>query len=173
MTTRDRVLAAARRLFAEQGYARVGIRQVAAEAEVSPALVMKLCGSKEQLYAAASPREQSPLSPDWPTDRVGVELVRRLMARRDEGAVEPLLLALLGVLDSPDPAAARADFVAQVVDRIEHRTSPGEDQHQRAELAAAMLVGLAAAVRPLQLLPADADWVVERYGALIQSVIDG
>ncbi len=136
-------------------------------------MVMKVCGTKEQLYAAATPREQSPLSPHWPTEQVGVELVRRLIARRDDGATEPLLQSLLGVLDSPDPAGARATFVAQVVDRLAQRTAAGADQRQRAELAAAMLVGLAAALRPLQLLPADADWVIERYGALIQSVIDG
>ena len=39
---------------------------------------------------------------------IGVELVRRVMDRRDSGAVEPWLQSLLSTLDAPDPAAARA-----------------------------------------------------------------
>lgn len=173
MTTRDRILAAAQRLFAERGYRRVSIRQVAAEAGVSPALVMKLTGSKEQLYAAATPPQQSPLSPDWPHDQVGVELVRRVVARRDGAATEPLLQALLGVLDSPDPAAARADFESSYIDKLTLRAVPGPHRRERAELVSAMLIGLAAAMRPLRLLPDEQEWVIARYGAMVQELIDG
>jgi AcrR family transcriptional regulator len=173
VTTRDRILEAAQRLFAERGYARVSIRQIAAESGVSPALVMKLGGSKEQLYADATPPRQSPLSPDWPDDRVGAELVRRILSRRDDGAVEPWLQDLLAVVDSADPAAARADFATHYVARLTVRVAPGENQRERAELVAAMLLGLASAVRPLRLLDGDDEWVIERYGAMLQSLVDG
>ncbi len=173
MNARERILSAARALFAERGYARVSIRQIAAEADVSPALVMKLGGSKEQLFADATPPQQSPLSPDWPQDRVGVELARRIVARRDDAAAEPLLQALLGVLDSPDPAAARADFEVNYIERITMRAAPGEHRRERAELISAMLIGLGAALRPLRLLPADQEWVIERYGRMLQDLLDG
>lgn len=173
MTTRERVLAVAQRLFAERGYTRVSIRQIAAEAGVSPALVMKVGGSKEQIYADATPPRQSPLSPDWPDDRVGAELVRRILSRRDDEAVEPWLQDLLGVLDAVDPVRARADFEAHYVARLAHRATPGPHRQERAALIAALMLGLAAAVRPLRLLPGDDEWVVERYGAMIQSLVDG
>ena len=80
---------------------------------------------------------------------------------------------LLAVLDAPDPAAARADFEAHYVDRLAKRVSAGPRQRERAELVAALMLGLATALRPLRLVAEDEDWVVERYGALVQSLIDG
>lgn len=47
---------AATQLFAEQGYAAVTIRQIAAAARVSPALVIHHYGSKEQLRAVIDER---------------------------------------------------------------------------------------------------------------------
>ncbi|MET7535043.1 TetR/AcrR family transcriptional regulator [Streptomyces sp. NPDC055059] len=47
---RGAVLAAARRLFAAQGYKGVGIRAIAAEAGVTPGLVMAYFGSKDGLF---------------------------------------------------------------------------------------------------------------------------
>lgn len=170
--TRERVLAAARRLFAERGYAHVTIRQIAAEAGVSPAMVMKVGGSKEKLHADATPREAEPLSPDWPRDRIGVELVRRVIDRRDSGAVEPWLQSLLSTLDAPDPAAARSEFAAHYLAKLELRLGDVPDVRLRAEVIASMLIGLACGVRPLRLLNSETDWIVEHYGSMIQSVID-
>ncbi len=47
--TRREVVAVARRLFAEQGYARTTVEQVARGARVSPATVYAQCGGKEGL----------------------------------------------------------------------------------------------------------------------------
>ena len=41
---------AAQRLFAENGYARTSVREIASEASVDPALVIRHFGSKEQLF---------------------------------------------------------------------------------------------------------------------------
>ncbi len=49
--TREAILAAARRLFAEQGYDRTSLRQVALEAGVDPTLVSHFHGSKQALFA--------------------------------------------------------------------------------------------------------------------------
>jgi len=174
-STRENVVATAKRLFAERGYQRVTIRQIATEAGVSPAMVMKVCGSKEALYADATPPEPEPLSPDWPTCDVGRELVRRVMDRRDTATAEPWLQSLIATLDAPSPAKARAEFSAHYVVQLARRCADGPDATQRAELAAAMLIGLAATVRALRLLddPAQTPTIIEHYGSLIQSVIDG
>jgi AcrR family transcriptional regulator len=52
--TRQRILDAARRQFAADGYERTTIRTVAAEADIDPSMVMRYFGSKEGLFAAAA-----------------------------------------------------------------------------------------------------------------------
>jgi len=52
--TRRRILAAARRQFAADGYERTTIRTVATEADIDPSMVMRYFGSKEGLFAAAA-----------------------------------------------------------------------------------------------------------------------
>jgi len=54
------VLAAARRLFAKNGYARTSIREIAAEADVNHALVVTYFGGKEALFIEVVGRFQIP-----------------------------------------------------------------------------------------------------------------
>lgn len=54
------VLAAARRLFAKNGYARTSIRAIAAEADVNHALVVTYFGGKEALFMEAVGRFEIP-----------------------------------------------------------------------------------------------------------------
>ena len=89
--TREQVLQTARRLFGERGYAAVTIREIAAGAGVSPAMVMKVGGSKEQLHADATPLEPRPLAPDVPLDGLGELLVHRVLTRREDADAEPWL----------------------------------------------------------------------------------
>ncbi len=171
--SRDAVLHAARRLFGERGYQAVTIREVAAAAGVSPAMVMKLVGSKEQLYAEATPLEPTPLEPDAPRSEIGRQLVRRLLTRREESTAEPWLRAVFLMHESPDPDAARQDFRQRFLGRLDDGTP---DARRRAELVACMLIGLAAGARSFRLLdPANTDReaVVEEYGGLLQALIDG
>jgi AcrR family transcriptional regulator len=49
--TREAILEAATRRFATQGYARAGVREIAADAGVNAALVNRYFGSKEGLFA--------------------------------------------------------------------------------------------------------------------------
>jgi AcrR family transcriptional regulator len=51
--TKDRILEAARTLFAERGFERTTVRLVAARAVIHPSLVIRYFGSKEALFAAA------------------------------------------------------------------------------------------------------------------------
>lgn len=52
-STRDRLVAAARRLFAERGYESVGTREIVAEADCNIALIKHYFGSKEGLLYEA------------------------------------------------------------------------------------------------------------------------
>ncbi|HEY1360028.1 MAG TPA: TetR family transcriptional regulator [Thermoleophilaceae bacterium] len=53
-STREDVLRAARRRFAEQGYDRATFRNIAADAGVDPALVVQFFGTKQDLFVAAT-----------------------------------------------------------------------------------------------------------------------
>src|SRR3954447_23779026 len=54
--TREAILEAATRRFADQGYERAGVREIAADAGVTAALVNRYFGSKERLFAEAIER---------------------------------------------------------------------------------------------------------------------
>ena len=171
----ERIVQVARRLFGERGYTAVTIRAVASEAGVSPALVMKVAGSKEGLFALATPTEPTPLAPDVPLDGLGEQLVRRMIQRREDDAAEPWLRALYLLLDAPDPEGVRAEFRERVSARFTHReTSPRESTRHVDELAC-LLVGLAAGLRTFRLFDprsTDLDAVVAEYGAIVQRVLD-
>lgn len=172
-STRSTVLDAARRLFGERGYSAVTIREIAAEAGVSAAMVMKVGGSKEQLHSDAAPLEPSPLGAEVPLAGMGELLVRRMLDRRDTSSSEPWVRALYLVQDAPDPDAARREFRDRFLQRF--RLGGPEDE-RRADIVACLMVGLAAGTRTLRLLPPDStdlESVVTEYGALVQSVLDG
>ncbi|WP_170230682.1 TetR/AcrR family transcriptional regulator [Ornithinicoccus hortensis] len=174
--TREQVLQVARRLFGERGYGAVTIREIAAEAGVSAALVMKVGGSKEQLHADATPLEPVPLEPDVPFGDMGELLVRRMLTRREEEVAEPWLRALYLVADAPDPTAARADFRARFLARFDEAADRNPGGAHRVDLLACLMVGLAAGTRTFRLLPPDAtdlDRVVREYGRFAQDLIDG
>src|SRR5262249_61140107 len=65
--TREAILAAARRLFAERGYDGASMRAIAAEAGVDAALVVHFFGSKAKLLTASV---RWPFDPDVEIQRV-------------------------------------------------------------------------------------------------------
>jgi AcrR family transcriptional regulator len=87
--TRDAILTAARRCFAERGFRGATIRLVASEAGVDPALVHHYFGTKADLFAAAVEL------PVQPSDRVAA-----LLAADRSHLGEALLRTVLGVWDS-------------------------------------------------------------------------
>ncbi|WP_192498770.1 TetR/AcrR family transcriptional regulator [Ornithinimicrobium pratense] len=172
MGSEEHVLREARRLFGERGYAAVTIREVARRAGVSPALVMKIAGTKEQLYALATPSEPTPLPEGVPMEGLGEKLVSRMLDRRDEDTAEPWLRALYLIQDAPDPATARAEFRERFLGRFDMET---EDDRRHADQMACLLIGLAAGLRSFGLLEpgtTDQEAVVREYGALVQSLLD-
>jgi AcrR family transcriptional regulator len=173
-STRTAILTAARGLFAERGYKAVTIRQIAKEAGLSPAMVMKVVGSKAELFAVATPLEPERLSADTPREQLGRELARNVLSRRDLGAAEPWSQALHLIQDAPDPQAARAHFRLRYLGRVKELLGDASDD-RRASLVICLLLGLAGGLRTLRLLDsseADSEAIIQEYGALLQSVID-
>ena len=99
-STRDEILDAARESFAERGYDRATIRDIAARAAVDPALVLHYFGSKGELFGAAL---QIPLEP--------AQVLARVMAH-DSADMGPALLRTF--LDAWEPETSRTPLVAMV-----------------------------------------------------------
>jgi AcrR family transcriptional regulator len=164
--TREAIERAARRQFAELGYDRTSVRQVAIEAGVDPGLVTHFHGTKQQLFVAVA---------DLPFDPPAV--LPGLLAGDPAGAGARLARFVAGVLETEEGrrrvtglvrAAASEPAAARMVrERIARElltplaAQLGADEPAlRASLVAAQMVGLVmarhvVAVEPLASLPAE------------------
>lgn len=149
--TREAILTAARRLFAERGYAGASMRAIAAAADVDAALITHFFGSKAGLLAAATewpfdPEEKIPQVLAGGPSQVGERLAAQFVHTWDrEGARNPLITLLRAAATEPDAARLLGEalrtrifgplFAGLGVDRPE----------VRANLVASQLGGLALA----------------------------
>lgn len=177
-STRDTIVDAARRLFAERGYTATTIKDVAESAGYSPAMVMKMMGSKAELYRAAAP--SLPSAADEPhvcaDEAPGYRLVRNIVERRDADASEPWVMMPLLIHEAPDRVAAQADARDRYIRGIAAKIGDTTDEKLPTQMVVAVLLGLATGIRTVGILSADAidsDALVRRYGAVVQSIIDG
>lgn len=157
--TRDAILIAARRQFAEQGYERTTLRSVAAEADVDPALVVHFFGSKQGLFMAGV---ELPLDPgdfaarvaESPREQIGEVVARFVLGVLDDEEARSRWLAMIR-------AAASEPEVARLLRRtLETRVfepvaeALGVDNAPfRVTLAGTQLVGIAMARHVVGLTP--------------------
>jgi AcrR family transcriptional regulator len=174
--TRAAILAAARALFAAQGYERTTVREIAARAEIDPALVVRYFGGKEGLFAQAADFDLDlpPLGAIEPGAR-GRALVRHFLRVWEDGdAGLPVLLRA----GASNPAAAErlnAIFAGQVAPALA-RAIGTPDAVERAGLVASQLLGLALCRYVLKLPPVVGiaeDRIVDAVGATVQRYLDG
>jgi AcrR family transcriptional regulator len=180
--TREAILDAARRAFAEHGYQRATIRGVAELAGVDPALVHHYFGTKQGLFVAAvqlpvNPVEQlSALLADDP-ELVGQRMIGVFLSVWDLAANNSPLLALVRSAVSDEQAAAmlREFITEEVLGRIaEGLGSP--DAKLRATLVGSQLVGLMMAryiIRVEPLASAPPAVVAAAIGPTLQRYLTG
>ncbi|MEU0805567.1 TetR family transcriptional regulator [Streptomyces sp. NPDC005970] len=143
--TEQRILAAARELFAERGFERTTIRAVASAAQVDPALVMQYFGSKQELFSQAvrisvAGAEDRPRTggPEALTDSLLASLGMKI-----GGLPEASLAMLRSMLTHPEAAeAARATLDRQITGLAAAMSAGHEADHeaQDARLHAALAV---------------------------------
>lgn len=172
--SRELIVRAARRLFAERGYSSVSVRDVAAEAGVSPSLVMKLVGSKAQLFSSSVQFASDEQDLSHPVERLGHELVRSVVGRLGSDGPEPLARAVVLALPAPDIEEVRARFREAYAVPLAARLGGGATAEQTAEMVVATLVGLAVSARVLGLLSDRTrdEELVDRYGDAVQRILD-
>jgi AcrR family transcriptional regulator len=147
-STREAIIEAARKLFAERGYEGATMRAIAAEAGVDAALVVHFFGNKAALLVEAV---QWPFDPEVEMPKLLVD-GRRNVGRKlvglfvrtwdEEGGRNPILTLLRAATTEPEAARLLGEFVGlrlftPLLDRL------GVDQPKlRADLASSQLIGL-------------------------------
>jgi AcrR family transcriptional regulator len=181
--TRDSILEAARRLFADKGFDATTVRAIAADAKVDPAMIHHFFGTKEELFRETL---QFPIDP--------VTEIPEIVAGGPDEVGHRLVATFVKIWDSPTGAVGaslirsamsndwtlrlmREFLTTQIMRRVVAaiEIDPAEAP-LRVSLVASQLAGLAMMryiikLEPLASLPSDQ--VVELVGPNIQRYITG
>jgi AcrR family transcriptional regulator len=174
--TRRRILDAARRLFATDGYERTTIRAVATRAAIDPSMVMRYYGSKDGLFAAAMDVDlRIPDLGQWPVEEIGERLATHFLDRWEgPRSGEELPLLFRAAVDSPE-AAERLQQVLerQLAPAIARISSPARARRCAALIASQMIgMGYARYVLKLPFVVAlPRKLIIEQMGAVVQTYI--
>ena len=150
--TRNRLLQAARRLFARANYVSVDIREIGAEAGVNPALISRYFGSKRNLFlevASILNDEGNAALPEVsPLERTNLAMSGILTDGAQSAWVTDFRITALSALD-PNVS----DVMTATYDKVREQIMgvlPGDNAGTRAELILAQLMGAALVVNLLR-----------------------
>ena len=147
--TRNVILGAARRLFADTGYDKTSVRDVAAAAGVDPAMIRHYFGSKVELFRATMgwPFEPADIAARITTgDRgdIGVRLTRVFFeAWEQPDSRAPLLAILRGAATHEESANLVRQFIQGQVYAHIAAALKAPDAELRIDLAMSQLLGIA------------------------------
>lgn len=175
--TRGAILDAATRRFTAESYDQVGMRDIAKDVGVDPALISRYFGSKEDLFRNVIDdcgSGQDLMSGDWATfgERIAHDLV---YGPRKEGKLAWLLI-MMRSSSSPKALeviqrASREGFYQPFVEWV-----GGEHAAVRVRLAAGLMMGLSISkdlAHGLELTPDECEQLKNRIAELLQGLIDG
>jgi AcrR family transcriptional regulator len=175
--TRDEILRAARRLFAENGYPKTTMRAVAREAQVDAALIHHFFVSKEGLFDAAvrdafHPAELIDSVLDQGTENIGERLVRGLLEIwTDPETRDPMLAIVRSAVSYDEAADIIGNFVTSAaVGRIVTAVNAATNPELRATLIGSQLIGLVMlryVIKVEPLASVDQDVLVRSIGPVI------
>jgi AcrR family transcriptional regulator len=176
---RAAVLAAARRLFAKNGYPRTSIRAIAAEADVNHALVVTYFGGKEALFMEAVGRFQIPqdaLLGD--IEGMGARIARAYVERWENMADDDPWLALVrsSLTHEGSCQLLRAELEAQQAAPLSTALGSAGDGPQRSAMVECLIAGMIMTryiyrLEPARSLPAAA--FEAAFASSLQHAISG
>ena len=144
--TREAILEAATRRFATQGYGGAGVREIAADAGVTAALVNRYFGSKEGLFAEVIKRalDMGHLLGDGRADLAGHLARVVVFGEKDapDGLLTPLLLLLHSAAEPRAIELFRRDLDRTQLRLLAERIG-GDEAAVRAAMVLAQLMGFA------------------------------
>ena len=176
--TRAAILKAAQELFAEFGYERTTVRDIAARAAIDPALVMRYFGSKDALFARATAIDlKLPDLTRTAPAQFGDTLIRHFLDVWEGPASNGTLTILLRTAASDEDIAAKTRnvFAGQVLPMLARVADPAEVA-TRAGLIATQLLGLALCRYVLKVPPVVAmtpERIIACFAPLLQRHITG
>jgi AcrR family transcriptional regulator len=182
-TTRDDILRVARRRFLAEGYQRVTLRSIAAEAGVDVALLSHYFGSKSGLFGATMQLAANPAArldtamQGGDITTVPVRVLRMLITTWDDPVIGAGLRAMAEVATrEPEVNRGLREMVErEIVARFAERIG-GADATARAAVAASHAMGIifgryVLRVEPLASMPADE--LVARAAPSLQVAMTG
>lgn len=141
-------MTAAKQRFAEQGYEKTTLRQIATDAHVDPSMVLYLFGSKDGLFREAmkliiDPQRLVDAIAGGGADNLGTRLVRTYLGIWDDPETGASMVAMLSSATSnPDANQAFRDFMREyVLTAVSGALGGGPDTRLRAVLAATNMIG--------------------------------
>lgn len=182
MESRRQILASARALFARDGYDRVTVRAIAADAGVDPSMIHYFFGRKDRLFAAALDGPESPREPvaallDEGLDDLGPRLVRRFLEVWDAtDAPEPLLTLTRSAATGEAPADMLREFIDREFTRPIIERLGGPEAELRAAMVSGQLLGLAMTRYAVRLHPVpetDPEELARWLGPVVQALLTG
>ncbi|MFF8830911.1 TetR/AcrR family transcriptional regulator [Streptomyces sp. NPDC015131] len=180
-STRERLLLAASGLFAERGYDRATVRDIAARAGVNQALLFRHFGSKQALFGEVVSRDGREQLRSTPPERLAETVLMSMLApppvRGSSEGAHRSLETLLRSVGAGDEVSAAVAGLGDDYSRALAGLSGADDSGVRGDLALAWLVGIGlmrvvVGKRPL----ADADpeaitgLVVDTLGHLLEGI---
>lgn len=169
--TEERILSAARRLFAEAGYGPTTIRAVAAAAAVDPALVVRYFGSKDELFAAAV--QVAPEDPGEGTARDVVGLMLESLRQKLEAEPVDMLAMLRSMLTHDGARESMRELIARQQHQIGQSIDTDEPQ-LRTGLVGAIVLGVVTSRYLLELdgvRDAAADEIIELLRPCVHQIV--
>lgn len=171
--TKANIARAAAALFAVNGYERTSVRDVAAAADIDPAMVLRYFGSKDALFTEVTTFNLG--LPDLTVierDKVGKFLVRHYLALWDGGGGGLHILLRSAVCNEIAAARMREIFARQVLPAI--ASVAPDAAATRAALVGSQLLGVGLGRYLLKLPPLvdmPMDQLVARVGRTLQAYI--
>jgi AcrR family transcriptional regulator len=176
--TRAAILKAAQELFAELGYERTTVRDIAARAAIDPAMVMRYFGSKDALFARATAIDlKLPDLTQVAPSNFGKTLIQHFLDVWEGPSSNGTLTILLRTSVSNEEIAAKVRnvFAGQVLPMLARIADPAE-LATRAGLISSQLLGLALCRYVLKVPPVVAmspERIVACFGPLLQRHLTG
>ncbi|WP_319458274.1 TetR/AcrR family transcriptional regulator [Mycobacterium sp. RTGN3] len=180
--TREEILAAAARRFASGGYATVTLKEIAADAGVTAALVVRYFGSKVELFRAVL-RESSPsrVGDDvlaGPTETLGLRLAKFQV---ETWLTPELVAAPIAALRSLDVGDARSVLSTEIDRRFTEPLTAvlsGPNPQVRAKVMVSQMIAIGLFAFGLLLDPdgpkpsaEEIDEITRMFGAALQASI--
>jgi AcrR family transcriptional regulator len=157
--------------FARAPFDRVGVREIAAGAEVDVALVRRYFGSKEGIFVAAI-QSQDDLEDLFAGDLhvIAGKLAETSLGKGNPRQVEPLLALLHSAGIEPATGILRGFLDAAVTGRLASRIGSA-DAHQRAAVVLAIVTGVSLFSGVMKLTAFDDGRAIELVTATIENAL--